>query len=228
MTWNLGTKLQHGHILKSLSKRIKTYKPGWLQSSQRSIYNPSGFSKIKVKLASQIFSHTLTAAINTYVYLQALLGDAIGTAQLIKHFDTLFDCCNSISFKDSKKCRCPLTTQVPHIGEVFNLCMTINAIVSIWKKIYQEGIASFLVMRQLNQDPLENFVGSIRQLGGNSDNPTPLHFIRAYRKLFHVDLLTVAGNCELDDNNLIAGLQDLDDKPYIFQSSHKSEPIEIV
>ena len=88
--------------------------------------------------------------------------------------------------------------------------MTITALVSIWEKMYQECIASFLVTRQLNQDPWENFLGSIRQQGGNSDSPTPIQFIRAYRKLFHVDLLTVAGNCELDDNKLIAGLQHLD------------------
>ena len=82
--------------------------------------HPNGFSNMKVKHSSQIFSHTLSAAINTCVYLQALPGDAISTDQLIKHFDTLFDCCNSISFKDSKKCRCPLTLQSPHIGELIN------------------------------------------------------------------------------------------------------------
>ena len=186
----------------------------------------------------QIFSHTFSAAINTCVYVQALPDDAISTDQLIKHFDTLFDCCNSISFKDPKKCRCTLTIQSPHIGELINAlafikslkgveptskedktknlkclkgwCMTINASVSIWEKMYQEGIVSFLVTRQLNQDPWENFFGSICQQGGNSDNPTPIHFFRAYRKLFHIDLLPVAGSCEIDDNKLIAGLQHLD------------------
>ena len=42
--------------------------------------HPNGFSKMKVNLASQIFSHGLSAAINTYVYVHALPGDAIGTA----------------------------------------------------------------------------------------------------------------------------------------------------
>ena len=48
--------------------------------------HPNGFTKMKVKLASQIFSHTVSAAINTYVYLKALPGDALDTAQLIKCF----------------------------------------------------------------------------------------------------------------------------------------------
>ena len=168
----------------------------------------------------------------------------------------MFDCCNSSSFKDSKKCRRPLTIQSPHIRELLNAlafikslkgveptskedktknltcvkgwCMTINASVSIWEKIHQEGIPSFLVTRRLNQDPLKTFFGSIRQQGGNSDNPTPIQFIRAYRALFHVDLLTVAGNCDIDDNNLMAGLQHLDDKPHICPSYDNSEPTEIL
>ena len=99
---------------------------------------------------------------------------------------------------------------------------------SIWEKSHQEDIASFLVTRQLNQDPLENLFGSICQQGGNSDNPTPIQFIRAYMKLFYVDLLPVAGNCDIDDNTVMAGLQHLDDKPHIFPSYDNSEPIEIL
>ena len=149
---------------------------------------------MKVNLASQIFSHTLSAPINKYVYLQAVLGDAIDTAQLIKHFDTLFDCCNSISSKDSKTCGLPPTIQSTHIRELLhglafikslkvveptskedktkNLkclkgwSMAINAIVSIWEKIHQESIALFLVTRQLSHDPLEIILGqSVNKVG---------------------------------------------------------------
>ena len=108
-------------------------------------------------------------------------------------------------------------------------CMTIKAIMLIWTKIQEEVIASSLVTRQLNQDPLDHFFGSIRQQGGRSDIPTPVQFIRAYRKLFHVDLLTVAGNCEVDDNKLIASLEHLDSRPtYIFTKTEKTEPIQIL
>ena len=142
-------------------------------------------------------------------------------------YDVLFAFCAEVDFIDSTFVLFLKQYLSPYHCVSADIT-TINAIVSIWEKIHQEGIASFLVTRQLNQDPLENFFGSIRQQGGNSDNPTPIQLIRAYRKLFHVDLLTVASNCEIDDNKLMAGLQHLDDKPHIFPSSDNSEPIEIL
>ncbi len=77
--------------------------------------NPNGFTKMKVKLATQVLSHSVAAALNTYVSLQGLPGDAIGTAQLIEKFDKIFDCCNSLSFRDSKFCRRQLTARSPHV-----------------------------------------------------------------------------------------------------------------
>ena len=72
----------------------------------------------------------------------------------------------------------------------------------VWEMLCEEGTASFLVTRQMNQDPLENFFGAIRQQGGNSDNPTPIQFKSAYKKLFHANILTVSsGNCEEDVDN---------------------------
>ena len=40
----------------------------------------------------------------------------------------------------------------------------------------------FLLPRSLNSDPIENFLGAIRQQGGNNDNPTPVQFTHAFRK----------------------------------------------
>eukprot|EP00795_Rhopilema_esculentum_P005684 gene5684-10928_t len=54
------------------------------------------------------------------------------------------------------------------------------------------------VKRQLNQDPFENCFGSMQQQTGNADNPTPVQFVRAYRKLFRVYLVTVAESGFLD------------------------------
>ena len=65
----------------------------------------------------------------------------------------------------------------------------------LWKTI--QGEVKFLCTRRLNQDPLENFFGSIRQQGGNCDNPTPLQFTQAFRKLFFNNYLLPmgTGNC---------------------------------
>ena len=75
--------------------------------------------------------------------------------------------------------------------------------------VVSEGVASFIFTRQLNQDPLENLFGSTRQQGGNSDNPTPIEFKRAYRKLFHSNLLT-PGNCEAENNETLLHLSNVE------------------
>eukprot|EP00795_Rhopilema_esculentum_P009851 gene9851-18433_t len=47
-----------------------------------------------------------------------------------------------------------------------------------------------------SRSPTESF-GVVRQQGGNSDNPTPVHTNH---------LQVASGNCEIDDNELIANL----------------------
>ena len=191
--------------------------------------HPNGFMKMKVKLASQVLSHSVAAGISTYVALNGLSGDALGTAAFLEQMDKIFDCCNSLSFKDPKPGRRPFSRLSPHhevISDGIELfrsikvierstgkdrtgqikCLkgweiTLRSILQLWQGLYDQGIVSFLVTRQLNQDPLENFFGSIRQQGGNSDNPMPVQFKRADRKLFHNNLLTITtGNCEVDSD----------------------------
>ena len=209
--------------------------------------NLTGFSKMKVKLATQVLSHSVAAAINTYVRFHALPLSASGTALLLEKFDRIFDCCNASSFKDPKTGRRPITSTSLHVQELTDAlsfiksikvvncitkenrtsqikcltgwCITIRSILGIWKKLQQEENISFLVTRQLNQDPIENFFGCIRQQGGNSDNPTPIQFIRAYRKLFHINLLSVvSGNCEADKNNLLVNIEHLEQNRQILSS----------
>ena len=170
----------------------------------------------------------------------------IGTAELLSKVDKIFDCCNSLSFRDGKICRRPLTSSSPHLHEIEGgitfskssrvinrvtaedrtsqlkclrgWCITLKAISQLWHTLHSEYQVAFLVTRQLNQDPLENFFGSIRQQGGNSDNPTPIQVRRAYRKLFHTNLLTVASsNCEQDDDVPLATLADLEELPDLSQ-----------
>ena len=86
------------------------------------------------------------------------------------------------------------------------------SLVCLWKKLSAEDSISFLATQRLKQDPIENFFRAIRQHGGNADNPTPVHFMRAYRKLFRTNLLSIAtGNCENDNEDVLANLTDLQD-----------------
>ena len=57
--------------------------------------HPNGFTKMKVKSATHVFSHTVAAAICTYVSMGGLPPRVSGTAQLLSQFDSIFDCVNS-------------------------------------------------------------------------------------------------------------------------------------
>ena len=163
---------------------------------------PNNFNKMKVKLATQVLSHTVTAL---NVHMLAL--------KFIETFDSIFDCVNSSSLQSTKVLKCALCDQTKRqdfmkepIGfmkklKVFNgnqevkgrtkcpkgWVMTVNAIpILIWEHLKKTRDFKFLLTRRLNTDPIENFFGTIRRKGGNSDNPTPSQFTRALRKLFLV------------------------------------------
>lgn len=74
---------------------------------------------------------------------------------------------------------------------------TLNGTFQVWKSV-QPSI-QFLCTRRLNQDPLENFFGCIRQQGGNCDTPTTIQFTRAFKKLFYDNYLSPSNtNCAAD------------------------------
>ena len=83
--------------------------------------------------------------------------------------------------------------------------VSIKAITMIWDYLQTTHAFSFLLTRRLNTDPLENFFAAIRQQGGNSDNPTPVQFTRAFRKLFFSSFLqSSTGNCADDFDTFLA------------------------
>ena len=97
---------------------------------------------------------------------------------------------------------------------------------SLWERCHREDSISFLITRQVNQDPLQKFFGCIRQQGGKSDNPTPSQFKRAYRKLFHITLLSVvSGTCEDDNNNLLVNINHLEENKQILSNIISPPPI---
>ena len=195
---------------------------------------PNNFNKMKVKLATQVLSHTVAATICTYVSVGALPSSAMGTAEFIEKFDSTFDCVNSSSLQSTKVLKCALSDQTKHqdfmkeaIGFIKGLkvvngneevtgrikclkgwVMTLNAILLIWEHLKKTRDFKFLLTRRLNTDPIENFFGTIRQQGGNSDNPTPSQFTSAFRKLFFSSFLTSSeGNCAADFDKLLANFE---------------------
>jgi hypothetical protein len=193
--------------------------------------HPNGFSKMKVKYATQIFSHTVAAAICSYVSMGGLPQSALGTAELLFQFDSIFDCVNSSTIHSTKKLKCAMSDATSHqnfikdsikfirslevldgvnivTGRIKCLqgwLVTLNAILQIWEHLKTMHDFKFLLTRRLNRDPIENLFGAIRQQGGNSDNPTPVQFTRAFRKLFFSSFLeSSTGNCDQDLDTLLA------------------------
>ena len=138
---------------------------------------------MKVKYATQIFSHTVAAAICTYSSVGSLAPSALETAELLSRFDSLFDCVNSSNLQSTKKLRSAITEKSSHIAflqESINQIngikflngnqdvtsriksmkgwlVTLNAIISIWNKLKTLHNFQFLFTRRLNTDPLKTF-----------------------------------------------------------------------
>ena len=214
----------------------------------------TGFTKMKVKYATQILSHSVSATILTYSSLGALPSTAADTAELVANFDKIFDCLNSSTLNSPKEHRRPMSDKSVHdkfLSDMLlfiksikvidraskedhtnqlkclnGLRLTINGVKLLWSMLHDKESIEFLMTRRLNQDPVENFFGLIRQQGGNSDSPSPLQFARAFRKLFYDHCLVLSsGNCAKDlDVILLAGskfekatkpldVQDVEDRP---------------
>lgn len=201
--------------------------------------NPNNFQKMKVKLASQIFSATVAATINTYVSLNHLSEEAMCTATFISLMDNLFDVFNSLTFKSNKILNRPFT-DTPEQQQILQSALnffknvrirnskgkdvtntvkfikgwiiSINAFLYLWESQKQVGI-EHITTRRLNQDCLENFFSKIRLQGGESKNPTPIQFSRAFKKLFCLNSINIhaeGGNCIEDFDEALVNITRVD------------------
>lgn len=77
--------------------------------------HPNGFKKMKVKLATQVLSHTVSAAMLMSVSLGILPPSVAGTAEIISKFYHIFHCLNSSCLKAGKIYRRPISSNSPHL-----------------------------------------------------------------------------------------------------------------
>jgi hypothetical protein len=64
---------------------------------------PNSFQRMKVKYAVQIFSNRVAAGMCTQMSCGLLSSEAVGTIDLIDHFDKLFDILNSSNIHSPKE-----------------------------------------------------------------------------------------------------------------------------
>lgn len=103
------------------------------------------------------------------------------------------------------------------------LQVTINGTLVLWNQLQTKDGLRFLYKRRLNQDWLETFFGSIRQQGGNAENPTAVQFCRAFRMLFYKTILQQSsGNCAEDVDKILVALKSLNSRtcePFVLEES---------
>lgn len=76
--------------------------------------------------------------------------------------------------------------------------------------IFKRKNIQFLLTKRLNQDPLENFFGTIRQQNGNCVNPTCIQFMRSFNKLLCAKLIhSGTENCQTDSDKMLLQLSSL-------------------
>ena len=200
------------------------------------------FKTMSVKLATQVLSRTVAAAIDTLWELGKWSNDnnAKVTSEFINNMNTLFDVFNSsttrkkgpllrrgiseksdhFEFLDStidwlKNLNVPGKSNQKQLPSVVGWQLNINSIKQLWQELHSNFKLDYLLTRRLNQDKLENFFSQIRFRGGHADNPTTVQFNAAYRQITVSQILAPVDNknCEDDmDHFLICAAENLGPK----------------
>ncbi|XP_030765395.1 uncharacterized protein LOC115889514 [Sitophilus oryzae] len=172
---------------------------------------------------------------NVVADLNYLPQGAVSTAEFLLFMDYVFDSVNGsyVSIKKGKTLKCAITKSTGHKTfwaeaiKVFssmefssgskthivppsikNWMHTLKAFSYLWYKCEKENIA-FLCPRNLNQDPLENFFGSVRSHGVRNISPNATSFVNSLKSLVINNFLAShsrSANCQNDN---LKGLDDL-------------------
>lgn len=176
---------------------------------------------MRVKLASQLLSSSMAAAIRTCVATgQICSKTALDTADFVQFMNNLFDCLNSRSLYNCN----PYKTALTHSGNVkiflleslnyfSNLkkikngkisqppsfkgfTQTINGILQFFEGKKSNEII-FVMTNRLNQNVLDNLFSIFRQKGGYNKNPTSRTITTSIRSSCIFSLCSPKGtNCE--------------------------------
>lgn len=181
------------------------------------------FSPMRVCLATQLLSHSVSRGILTHVALNSMPSVAAYTADFIDNFDSLFDVFNSSLKFDAKVYRRALSLNSLHwefledIKKKLNMIsftnskrpvppcvkgwlLNISSVKQLWKELNEKFNFQFLLTRRLTQDCLENLFSVIRSKGFHNVTPDCSKFRSAVRGVMSNQMLMPSpdGNCELD------------------------------
>ncbi|CAG9784660.1 unnamed protein product [Diatraea saccharalis] len=120
--------------------------------------DPEKNNKMRVKLATQVFSHSIAVVAEHLTARGDLQEECRQLVNITLLIDDLFDSLNIN------------TLNIPN-GKIYkesvipsskNFIKTIENMEAIWKVLYQNYRLDCLLTNNLNQDPIENFFGNIR------------------------------------------------------------------
>ncbi|KAF0746488.1 THAP-type domain-containing protein [Aphis craccivora] len=179
--------------------------------------NSNSFQKIRVKYASQIFSHTIVAGMTTLISISSKISDGnkIGSKRFCLPFtnsedQTSFLNCMTNYFKHLKVQKFDaLKNEWISINRQYNIKFINSWLISIAGLIClysnssnndQEISNLEICTYRLNQDCLENFFGTVRTQNRNCINPTCIQFKRTFKKLFVMNYFEYSegANCVKD------------------------------
>lgn len=94
---------------------------------------------------------------------------------------------------------------------------TIQGFRYLWNVLREKYGFKFLIPRNINQDGLENFFNSVRNVGRRNINPTPYHFIASMKSLLINSCASIkspGSNCMEDrSDGILLSLETLINNP---------------
>lgn len=163
----------------------------------------AAFSKISVKLAAQVLSHSVAAGMSSLAQLDVLSAEANQTAQYIELMDVLFNAFNSGSVKNSGKQMGHAMSEPSGYKDFFleslqwldtvtmpsshsRPCLArwriaIHALLGLFEDLHMQQDVQFLLTDRLNKHCLENFFSCIHGKGRHIHNPS----IEQFHVFFH-------------------------------------------
>ena len=179
-------------------------------------------TKMKVKLAANVLSHSVAAALNTMVATNEIDSSAHTTSSFCQWNNDIFEFLYSLYSKDSVHLRRPLTQKFPstleftdkainwlsrlrlinntsHCKFINGLIQSLNVVATLNQELSEIGIP-FLCTRNLNQDNLEQFFGKIRY---KVEYPAANDFKTSYTNLTVASLIRppISGDCEYTESS---------------------------
>ena len=186
------------------------------------------FTNMKVSLAAQVLSHSVSAGIMFFIKAHVMPDEAKTTADFIEKFDQLFNSFNSRTIKCTHKFREAISNNSNHVDFLQKTLdwlatiqsgsksaqrlpcllgweMAIKSLLNLWEELRTHYGVDNLLTSRLNQDSVENLFSIIRSKGGHMDNPNPTQFRQLLRKCMIVQIMNkpLNSNCIQDDDTLL-------------------------